>query len=103
IKQVEVSAPIRRYIVDIVRATRDSNQVVLGASPRGSLLLMQAAQAGAAYDGRSYVTPDDVKRMASAVLSHRVIPRADLRSRGLEPENVIEEIITTVPVPVPAG
>jgi MoxR-like ATPase len=103
IKQVEVSPPVRRYIVDIVRATRDSNQVVLGASPRGSLLLMQAAQAEAAYAGRSYVTPDDVKRMAPAVLSHRVIPRADLRSRGLEPENVIQEIIATVPVPVPAG
>jgi MoxR-like ATPase len=64
---------------------------------------MQAAQAESAYDGRSYVTPDDVKRMAPAVLGHRVIPRADLRSRGLEPENIIEEIIGTVPVPVPTG
>ena len=103
IRTVEVSKPIRQYIVDIVRATRDSNQVVLGASPRGSLLLMQASQAEAAYAGRAYVTPDDVKVMAPAVLSHRVIPRADLRSRGIEPENLIEEIISGVTVPVPAG
>ncbi|MDQ2986383.1 MAG: MoxR family ATPase [Armatimonadota bacterium] len=103
IRTVDVSELIRRYIVDIVRATRDSNQVVLGASPRGSLLLMQAAQAEAAYAGRDYVTPDDVKVMAPAVLGHRVIPRADLRSRGIEPEAVIEEIIAGVAAPVPSG
>lgn len=102
IRAVEVSEQIRLYIVDIVRATRDSNQVVLGASPRGSLLLMHAAQAEAAYSGRDFVTPDDVKAMAPAVLAHRVIPRADLRSRGIEPEAVIEEIISGVAAPVPA-
>jgi MoxR-like ATPase len=102
IRMVEVSEPIRLYIVDIVRATRDSNQVVLGASPRGSLLLMHAAQAEAAYAGRSFVTPDDVKEMAPAILGHRVIPRADLRSRGIEPEAVIEEIMAGVAAPVPA-
>ena len=103
VKSVAVSELIRQYIVDIVRATRESNQVVLGASPRGSLLLMNAAQANAAYESRSYVIPDDVKAMAPAVLAHRVIPRADLRSRGITPESVIEEIMTGVAAPVPVG
>lgn len=102
IRTVEVSELVRLYIVDIVRATRDSNQVILGSSPRGALLLMHAAQAEAAYDGRDFVTPDDVKSMAPAVLGHRVIPRADLRSRGIEPEAVIQEIISGVAAPVPA-
>jgi len=101
IRAVEVSEPVRLYVVDIVRATRESNQIVLGASPRGSLLLMHAAQAEAAYSGRNYVTPDDVKAMARAVLGHRVIPRADLRSRGVEPEAVIDEILSGVATPIP--
>jgi MoxR-like ATPase len=103
VRAVAVGELVRQYIVDIVRATRESNQVTLGASPRGSLLLMNAAQAHAAFRGRMYAIPDDVKAMAPAVLGHRVIPRADLRSRGITPEAVIEEIMTGVATPVPVG
>lgn len=103
VREVYVHTSVREYIVEIVAATRESNQIVLGASPRGSLLLMQAAQAHAAYHGHEFVRPDDVKAMASAVLAHRIIPRADLRSRGIEPEELITEIVSTITAPVPVS
>jgi MoxR-like ATPase len=102
VRAVFVHESVRTYIVDIVSATRQSNQIMLGASPRGSLLLMHAAQAHAAYQGEDYVRPDDVKAMAAAVLAHRVIPRADLRSRGVSAEEIVEEIVDSIRVPVPA-
>lgn len=101
VREVYVHTIIREYIVDIVSATRSNNQILLGASPRGSLLLMHAAQAHAIYDGNDFVRPDDVKAMAAAVLSHRIITRADLRSRGVEAEEIILEIVDSIPVPVP--
>jgi MoxR-like ATPase len=103
IRAVYVHATIRDYIVQIVAATRNSNQILLGASPRGSLLLMHAAQAHASYRRRDFVSPDDVKAMASAILAHRIIPRADLRSRGIETEEIIDDILSSVSAPVPVG
>jgi len=103
VRQVYVHATIRDYVVDLVDATRNSNQILLGASPRGSLLLMHAAQAHAAYSKSEFVRPDDVKAMAVAVLAHRIIPRADLRSRGIEPETLIEDILSSVATPVPVS
>ncbi|MFQ3678510.1 MAG: MoxR family ATPase [Fimbriimonadaceae bacterium] len=98
-----VHESIRKYIVDIVRATRTHNQLLAGASPRGSLHLMRAAQALAAISGASFVRPDDVKHVAPYILSHRVLPRADLRARGSTAEQIVRQILDTVPAPIPAG
>ncbi len=103
VRDVYVHASLRDYIVDIVNATRFSNQIILGASPRGSLLLMHAAQAHAAMDGVEFVRPDDVKAMAPSVLSHRIVPRADLRSRGVSVEELIESIVDSIRAPVPVA
>ncbi len=103
VKQVYVHQSLRDYIVDIVSSTRNSNQISLGASPRGSLLLMNAAQAHAAVKGQEFVRPDDVKAMAVEVLAHRIIPRADLRARGIEAEALIETILNETRTPVPVA
>ncbi len=103
VRQVYVHQSLRDYIVDIVSSTRNSNQISLGASPRGSLLLMNAAQAHAAVKGQEFVRPDDVKAMAVEVLAHRIIPRADLRARGIEAEALIETILNETRAPVPVA
>jgi MoxR-like ATPase len=103
VREIYVHSSLRDYIVEVVDATRHSNQVLLGASPRGSLLLMLAAQARAAYHSREFVSPDDVKVMAPCVLAHRIIPRADLKSRGIEPEQLIEDMLDAIPAPVPVA
>lgn len=103
VRDVYVRENIRDYIIDIVRATRESSMLIMGSSPRGSLHLMRAAQAFAAFDGHDFVRPDDVKAMAPAVLAHRVIPRAEVRARGQNAEAVIEQLLEAVPAPVPVG
>jgi MoxR-like ATPase len=103
VRKVFVHESVRGYIVDVVRATRESNQFLMGSSPRGSLHLMRAAQAHAALRGNEFVRPDDVKSMAAVVLGHRVLGRAELRSRGLTTDQVIEGILDTVPAPLPVG
>lgn len=103
VRDVFVHETVRNYIVDVVRATRESNLLLMGASPRGSLHLMRASQASAAVAGFEYVRPDDVKSMAAAVLAHRVLPRAEMRSKGQTTTQVIERILDTVPAPVPVG
>lgn len=99
-KQVRVEESIRDYIVEIARATRDNLEIELGASPRATLGLYMASQAWAAIHGRDYVIPDDVKTMAPAVLTHRlmVAPQAELRGR--EPEELVQGIVNKTPVPV---
>ncbi|MDR3688659.1 MAG: MoxR family ATPase [Fimbriimonas sp.] len=103
VRDVFVHDTIKGYIVDVVRATRESNQFLIGASPRGSLYLMRASQAHAAISGFDFVRPDDVKAMAGMVLSHRVMPRAELRAKGQTTEQVIDRILETVQAPVPVG
>jgi MoxR-like ATPase len=98
--QVAVADAVRRYIVDVVRATRASSDLELGASPRGSLALYRTAQALAAIRGRAFVLPDDVKALASAVLAHRVILNPEARLRGRRGGDMIEEIVGRVPAPV---
>ncbi len=100
VKQVHVDDSIRGYIVDIVCATRALNSVLLGASPRGSLNLLSACQALAGLQGRTFVTPDDVKLLAPAVLSHRLILRPEHRIRGLSALQCIEEALSRVSVPI---
>ncbi len=100
VRRVYVSPSVRRYIVDVVTATRHHPQIALGASPRGSLALMVGSQALAVLSGRHYVMPDDVQRMAVPVLAHRLILRADVQGALPRGEHVIQQILKQVPVPV---
>jgi MoxR-like ATPase len=96
---VRVSTPIRAYVTDIVRSTRDHPLLWIGASPRATLGLLRASQALAALHGREYVLPDDVKTLAKPVLSHRLILTERERIRGEGAEGVLQEIMEKVPVP----
>ncbi len=99
-RQVRIADPVREYIVRVARATRQNTEIELGASPRATLSLYQAAQAWAAIHGREYVLPDDVKNLAPYILSHRLMisPQAQLRGRKIE--ELISDIVEAVPVPV---
>jgi MoxR-like ATPase len=87
-------------VLDITRATRARAEIELGASPRASLGLYQTSQAWAAIQRRDYVIPDDVKRMAPHVLTHRLIISPQAQLRGREPAELIADIVSEVPVPV---
>ena len=99
VKNVYVDELVSNYIVDIVRATREHADVYLGSSPRGSLGLFRASQALAAVNGNDYVLPDDVKRLAEPVLSHRMIVSPAARIRNVDTRGIVEEILESVPVP----
>ena len=92
IKQVFVSELIERYIVEIVRATREHSEIFLGASPRGSLGLYRASQARAALLGRDYVLPDDIKALAKNVLAHRLVVNPTARLHELSAVRIVDEI-----------
>jgi MoxR-like ATPase len=100
VKEVLVEESVRDYIVKVVRATRGHAAVELGVSPRGTLALYKTAQAFAALRDRQFVIPDDVKYLAPPVLTHRIIISPQTRLRGRRPEEVMAEIVETVPVPV---
>ncbi|MDC0034950.1 MoxR family ATPase [Chloroflexi bacterium] len=97
---IKVEKNILDYIISIVRATRENDKLVIGASPRGSLGLYKCSQARAALQGREYVIPDDVKSLTSAVLSHRIIPTSNSRLRGFDTNEILEEIVSEIPVPM---
>jgi MoxR-like ATPase len=99
-RQIRVEDSIRGYVLDISRATRERAEIELGASPRASLGLYQTSQAWAAVQGRDYVIPDDVKRVAPYVLTHRLIISPQAQLRGRDPSELIEDIVSEVPVPV---
>jgi MoxR-like ATPase len=99
IKKVYVAVPVKRYMVELARATRSHPDVYLGASPRGSLALFRTSQARAAMQGRDYVIPDDVKALVLPTLSHRVILGPAARLRDLTAAQVVNEIMTKLPVP----
>ena len=100
IRRVRVDPSIEAYIVDLVRATRNHNGIELGVSPRGTLALYRAAQAYAAIHGRAYVIPDDVKQLARPVLSHRMLATSQTRLHGRVMEQVVDDVLHSVPVPV---
>jgi len=102
-KEIRISHPIREYITDIVRATRTSPALRLGASPRGSLGLMRAGQALAALRERDYVLPDDIKALVVPVLAHRLILREEGRLRGETPEHFLLDALNQIPVPAPTA
>ena len=100
IKEVHVSDAVKRYIVEIVRATREHEDVYLGASPRGSLGLLRTSQAKAILSQREYVIPDDVKDLAKPVLAHRIVIQPSARIQEIKAETIIDEILRTLPVPM---
>ncbi len=100
VREIHVDPAIQEYIVKIVGATRKAEDVLLGASPRGSLGLLRAAQAAALLDGRDYVVPDAVKRLAQAVLAHRVILSPQAKLSGFTPDLVVEAVLSRTEVPV---
>jgi MoxR-like ATPase len=99
VRAVRVGDAVRRYVVDVVRASRHVDSVELGASPRAALALYRAAQAHAAIRGRAYVLPDDVKAQATAVLRHRLFLNADAQMRGRTSASIISEVLARTPVP----
>jgi MoxR-like ATPase len=99
-RRIHAAPPIRRYIVDLVEATRRHSDVYLGASPRASIMLLRAARALAAAEERDYVIPDDVKTLAPVALPHRIIVTADAIMSGRSAEVLVREIIDEVDVPI---
>jgi MoxR-like ATPase len=99
VRTIRVDEKLRSYIVDLVRRTREHTDVLLGASPRASLALYRAAQAFAAIRGHEFITPDDIKRLAPAILGHRIILKPESRLRKVTSRSVVEELLDTVPVP----
>lgn len=99
VKHIFVSPAVKRYIVDLTTRTRQSADVYLGASPRGSLGLSRAGQARAALLGRDHVLPDDIQALAGAVLAHRIIVSPAARLRDLSSERIMQEVVQATPVP----
>jgi MoxR-like ATPase len=99
VEDVHVAESLGRYLVDLAAATRAKPAVDVGASPRGTLALLQASRARAALAGRDFVVPEDVKALAVAALAHRIALRPDLWVQGLRAEQVVAECLAEVPTP----
>ncbi len=99
IKDIYIDDSVKEYIVAVVGETRKHPDVYLGASPRGSLALYRTSQARAAILVRDYVIPDDIKALAQVALAHRLIISPSARIKNIDPKAVVEEIISSVPVP----
>jgi MoxR-like ATPase len=100
VRAVHVDEKVRKYLMQIVHDTRQSDDLSLGASPRASIALFRASQALAIASGRNYVQPDDVKRVAAPILTHRLILQPESRLRKITAEEVVEDIVEEVPVPL---
>jgi len=98
-REVKVDDSLYEYTVDIISATRSSDQIALGASPRTTLRMFRAAQTAALLAGRDYMIPDDVKSVAKPVLAHRVIVKAPVQYKGQPSESVLDDILVRVAVP----
>jgi len=100
IHAVHIDASLRDYIVQIVNATRNDPDIFLGSSPRGTIALCKASQTYAAMNGRDFVIPEDIKRLAVDILKHRIIIRSESKLKDAKPEKIIEKILTLVSVPI---
>jgi MoxR-like ATPase len=100
VEEVHLESDIEKYIVNLVNSTRQHRQIAVGASPRGTLALLKLVRAWAAMQGRSYIIPDDVKEFAQPALSHRLILEPDLWTVRKAAEDMIDELLRIVPVPV---
>jgi len=103
VSAVHVADPVREYVLDIVRATRDSPDVEYGASPRATLAFLNAGKAAAAIDGREYVIPDDIKDLAHPVLRHRLVLSTDAELGGESVDELITGLLDSTPLPEDAG
>lgn len=99
VKEVRISEELKRYIVDIVGATRGAPGIQLGASPRASLSLIKAAQAVALYDGRDFVIPEHIQEIAVHAIAHRIVVDPQARFSGVTAESIVDDIIKKIPVP----
>jgi MoxR-like ATPase len=99
VKQIRINEELKRYLVDIVNATRTAEGVQLGASPRASITLMKIAQALALFDGYEFVTPEHIQEFAVSVIAHRLVMQPQARFSGKTAVSVVEDIIKSVPVP----
>ncbi|HEY7661313.1 MAG TPA: MoxR family ATPase [Actinomycetota bacterium] len=99
IASIGLERPVRGYVVALARATRDHPELAVGASPRAVEQMGDAARAFALLDGRDYVLPDDVKALAEAVFGHRLVPTTDARIRDREADEILREVMRSVPVP----
>ncbi|MGK7891797.1 MAG: AAA family ATPase [Leptolyngbyaceae cyanobacterium] len=99
VKQVRISEELKRYVVDLVQATRSASGVQLGASPRASISLMKVAQAIALFDGYEFVTPDHIQELAVSVIAHRLVMDPQAQFSGRTAAGVVEEIVAATPVP----
>lgn len=99
VQQIRITQELKRYIVDIVAATRQAPEVQLGASPRGSITLMKIAQALALFDGYGFVTPDHIQEIAVDVLAHRLVMSSQTGFAGTA-KDCVEQILNTIPVPM---
>jgi MoxR-like ATPase len=99
VERIHVDDDVLGYISDIVQATRTQRQIEIGASPRGSLAIFKLSRARAVFHGRDYVIPDDVKEAAAPALVHRLIMKAESWVKGTNPNQVLEDILKTIPVP----
>lgn len=100
IKEVFVDDTIKHYIVDLVHLTRGHGNVYLGASPRGSISLMKAAQSYAYMYGRDFVLPDDIQYLAPFVLAHRIILKSEAKFEGISAEDIVKWVVARVPIPI---
>ena len=99
-KEIFVEESVNRYVVALLRATRSDARLYLGASPRAGIALLRVSKARALAEGREYLTPDDVKRVAVPVLAHRLIVAPEARSSGLTGETIVADALEKTPVPV---
>ena len=99
VQGIHVAEPVKRYVIDLVTATRRAPDLRLGASPRSTLQLLRAARAQAALDGRDFVLPDDVHALAVPVLAHRLLPTPEAQVSRRTPEAVVADLLARVPVP----
>ena len=99
VHQVYIDPDIKRYMVNIVQYTRQDQRLEVGISPRGSIALFKLSKAHAAFYGRDFVVPDDVKNVAVPALSHRLILKPEARVRDVKPANIVKEILNQIPVP----
>jgi MoxR-like ATPase len=94
-----VEEGVQRYIVSIIRATREAQNLSWGASPRAAVSLLLCSKALAALRGRSFVTPDDVKEISKPVLRHRIVLRSEAEIEGTSPDQALDEVIAGIEVP----
>lgn len=99
LESVYVEENVGRYMASIVRASRSDNRVAVGASPRGSLALFKLSRASAVLDERDFVTPEDVKAVATEALTHRIILKPEMWARSIREEDVVSDLLRKVPVP----